>query len=78
MLVHLVEGGLAVPLNIETHTICKPDKAMANIRHALSLPYPWLHRAERPKGKTVSICGAGPSLADTYKDLSGDVMACPH
>lgn len=75
MIVHETEGGVFVPLNIKSHIICKPDKALENIRHALSLPYPWVNGVAPPKVKPISVCGAAPSLADTYNDLCGDVMA---
>lgn len=72
MIGRITEGGLLSPLVLENHTICPPDRALANVRHALSLPYPVLQN-DCP---TVSICGAGPSLAGTYKEIVGDVLAC--
>lgn len=52
-----------------------PDEALsANIEATIKRGY----RALKPRcaSGTVSIVGAGPSLAKTYKDLVGDVLAC--
>jgi hypothetical protein len=72
LLGQLLEGGELAPLHIETHVICEPGKAVENVQNALSLSYPVL----MDRCETVSICGAGPSLARTYSELRGDVMAC--
>jgi hypothetical protein len=69
------EGEVVLPLQIETQTICQPEEAWANVRHALTLP----HRFLKPKEvhrRTVSICGGGPSLKATTGELAGDVLAC--
>lgn len=65
------EGGILAPLHLHTQTICPPDKALENVRHALTLPYPVLRAKE-----SVSVCGAGPSLARTLHELTGDILAC--
>jgi hypothetical protein len=58
-----------------TQTICPPHIAHSNIRSAVARGLPLLKRSE-PHDRTISICGAGPSLKRTWRELSGDVMAC--
>lgn len=52
------------------------DVVLANIRATLSRKYEPLVERKDGIGRPVSIVGAGPSLAWTYKDLVGDVIAC--
>lgn len=70
-------GEWIVPLpSLQTFTICAPSVALANIGHAFTLPNPWFKMAARERTQPISICGSGPSLADTYKDICGRVLAC--
>jgi hypothetical protein len=70
------EGGrVLAPLFLETETICTPEVALANVRGSTSKPYRRFVPQEA-HDRSISICGAGPSLCDTWKDLRGDVMAC--
>ncbi len=58
-----------------TQTICPVDVAHANIRSSVARGLPLLKRVPA-HDRIISICGAGPSLSRTWKDLAGDVMAC--
>lgn len=57
----------------ETH-----ENIKRNLRQTLESEYQpfnsWL--SETPLDRPISVAGFGPSLADTYKQLTGDVWAC--
>lgn len=57
---------------------CETDENIArNIRSVLERPYkPFNRWMVEPHEREVSICGFGPSLKRTWKQLRGDVWAC--
>lgn len=67
-------GGEPTPFNfmlIPTHT---PEQLLANVRYALTLGLPEVKQCAA-HDEIMSIAGGGPSLQDTYKDLTGFVAA---
>jgi uncharacterized Rossmann fold enzyme len=64
------------PLRIEGRTNTTADVTAENLEATFTRGYTPLAAAKEPRSKPVSIVGAGPSLAWTYKDLVGDVFAC--
>ncbi len=56
---------------VPTHT---PEQLLANVRHALTLGLPEVKQCAA-HDEIMSIAGGGPSLQDTYKDLTGFVAA---
>lgn len=65
------------PLNLETD-ICETHENIArNIRATLESEYrPFTDLLAPPHDGVVSIAGFGPSLKDTYTQLTGDIWAC--
>ena len=59
-----------------------PDGIVTNVRIAQNVVaayntgHPEFCEYGEPREEVVSICGSGPSLADTYKSLRGDIWAC--
>ncbi len=51
-----------------------PEKLRENMRSAIGRNLPEIRRLN-PHGHTLSIAGGGPSIADTYKELTGYVGA---
>jgi hypothetical protein len=67
-------GAAARVLTMAPPRIATPDEAMlAHVRSALGrgLPMPQLCR---PHGRTLSVAGGGPSLAETYPKLDGVIV----
>lgn len=69
--------GPLMPLQLSIEA-CETDENIAkNIRRVLERPYkPFNEWMVNPHDREVSICGFGPSLKRTYKQLRGDVWAC--
>ena len=72
-----------VPLKLHMHGCATQEEMNANVTAALERGYTPINDYLTPElgGKsglrgTVSICGAAPSLADTYQELTGHIMAC--
>lgn len=68
-------GGSDTPFNfalIPTHT---PEQLLNNVRYALTLGLPEVKHHSAAHDGILAIAGGGPSLADTYKDLTGYVAA---
>jgi hypothetical protein len=69
-------GDLIAPLKL-VRDVCEiPENIEKNIELTLSKPYVPFNAFVASQGGPVSIVGSGPSLARTYKDLVGDVIAC--
>jgi len=70
--------GATAPISMELQIkLCQytsDETIRKNVEHSITLDLPLL-KLDSCSG-TVSICGGGPSLEDTYRDLKGDVMAC--
>lgn len=45
------------------------DKAIENVRYAVSLPVPWLKKIEPHKGQAILV-GGGPSLTDSLPEIA--------
>lgn len=63
------------PFNFALVPAHKPDQLLANVRYAMTLGLPEVKQCAA-HDQILSIAGGGPSLADTYKDLTGFVAAC--
>lgn len=50
-----------------------PEELLGNVRYALSLGLPDLQAANEPNDWVLSVAGGGPSLEDTYPQLTGCV-----
>jgi FkbM family methyltransferase len=71
----LERGGEPSPFHfalIPKHT---PEQLLANVRYALSLGLPDFKRVLTPHDHILSVAGGGPSLEDTYSELTGYVVA---
>jgi hypothetical protein len=67
------EGYVALTLNMES---CATREQMnANLEATLARGYTRINEYLGQFSGTVSICGAGPSLARTLPELSGDILA---
>jgi FkbM family methyltransferase len=64
-----------VPFNFALVPAHKPDQLLSNVRYALTLGLPEIKQCAA-HDQILSIAGGGPSIADTYKDLTGFVAAC--
>ena len=70
-------GGQPVPVSFRGVANTPDDSVDKNLVATFARGYKsFTHLQDSAKGGTVSIVGSGPSLARTYKDLVGDVMAC--
>lgn len=58
------------------NSICSDAEIAHNVMRALETGFPEFCEQEPPNDRVVSICGSAPSLADTCKDITGDVWAC--
>lgn len=63
------------PFNFALVPAHKPDQLLSNVRYALTLGLPEVKQCAAHDG-ILSIAGGGPSIADTYQDLTGFVAAC--
>lgn len=68
------EGEQPSPFNFALIPAHKPEFYLENVRYALSLNLPQAMPCQ-PHDGILSIAGGGPSLADTYQDLTGYVAA---
>lgn len=62
------------PFNFALVPTHKPEKLLEHVRYAMTLGLPEIKQCAAHDG-ILSIAGGGPSLADTYKDLTGFVAA---
>lgn len=54
-----------------------PENVLRNVERTLSVPYERFNEhLGSQKGRTVSICGSGPSFATEYRHTVGDILAC--
>lgn len=53
----------------------KPEELLANVRYALALGLPDVRIESRPHDQILSVAGGGPSLADTWREMTGYVAA---
>lgn len=65
-----------VPLRLAMEICATTEDIDANLEAMLKRPYESFNALLDSQSGEVSICGSGPSLADTYKTLRGDVYAC--
>lgn len=64
------------PLHLLMESCASQEEMNANVTATLARGYESIKpHLDKYKGE-MSICGAGPSLRQTYKELTGDVMAC--
>lgn len=68
-------GGFVPPLLNHTTVRESEETQVAHVERAMSLGLKQLDTPCRAHGHTLSIVGGGPSLADTYKDLTGYIVA---
>lgn len=64
-----------IPLVMEMTACATMDERNANVDATMARGYTRLNEYLGAYSGTLSIVGAGPSLAATHKDLSGDIMA---
>lgn len=50
-----------------------PAERLAHVRHNWARGLPSL-RESAPHGRRIDICGYGPSMADTWREIAGDVL----
>lgn len=65
-----------VPLHLVAEICATPEAIRANIAETLGKSYTRFNEYIESRSGVVSVCGFGPSLARTYKQLEGDVVAC--
>lgn len=65
-----------VPLKLVMEICETPENVCRNIQATLGREYVRFNEYLDSQSGTVSICGFGPSFAETYKNLEGDVIAC--
>ena len=75
MTVRLNGGGFVPPLLQHIDVRESVETQVAHVEHSMSLGLSQFGKLCRAHGHTLSIVGGGPSLADTYQDLSGYVVA---
>ncbi len=65
------------PLNLE-YDVCETHENIErNIRQTLESEYePFIPLLDMPHERQISVVGFGPSLAKTYTQLKGEVLAC--
>lgn len=68
------EGG-HTPFRFQLIPGRKPEELLANVRYALSLGLPDVRVEGKPLDDVLSVAGGGPSLADTWRDMTGYVAA---
>lgn len=64
-----------VPLTMNMEGCATQEEMNANVSASIERGYVRINEFLGTKSGKVSIVGAGPSLATTYKDLEGDVLA---
>lgn len=62
------------PFNFALVPMHKPEQLLDNVRYAMTLGLPEVTQCA-PHDEILSIAGGGPSLEDTYKDLTGYIAA---
>lgn len=65
-----------VPLRLKMELCALTEDIDANIEATMARQYKPFNSLLESETGTISICGSGPSLADTYKTLKGDIYAC--
>lgn len=69
-------GGVILPLLLNMECTATEKEMNGNVSLTLERGYvPFMELLDREADKTVSLCGAGPSLSDTLDKLKGDVFA---
>lgn len=68
-------GGEPTPFPFTLVPLHKPEQMLENVRYAMTLGLPEVKDGSAPHDTILSIAGGGPSLEDTYKDLTGYVAA---
>ena len=70
------EGGLLAPLFLSAVCGEEDSNVIRNIRNTLSMDYKLFTPLMDSCCGTVSVVGSAPSIANTYHDLVGDIIAC--
>lgn len=68
--------GTVLPLALRMESCATKEESERNISRTFLNGYERFNEHLDTKTGTLHICGAGPSLEDSYKELSGDVLAC--
>lgn len=71
-----LENGPVVPLALRMEVCATQEEAEGNISYTFQKEYERLNEHLDTRTGLLHICGAGPSLEDSYEELSGDVLAC--
>lgn len=65
------------PVTFSQEICATPEAITANVRATLGRQYqPFNALLKPPHAGVISIVGSAPSLADHYREVTGDVMAC--
>lgn len=65
-----------LPLLLRMESCATQEQMHGNVYATFSRGYERLNEYMDTESGEVSICGAGPSLRESYTELSGDVIAC--
>lgn len=68
-------GGEPTPFRFQLIPGRKPEELLANVRYALTLGLPDVRVEGSPLDEVLSVAGGGPSLADTWREMTGYVAA---
>ncbi len=68
------EGG-DTPFNFVLIPTHKPEQLLDHVRYAMGLGLPEVKHPSAAHDQTISIACGGPSLGDTYKDLTGYIAS---
>jgi len=69
-------NGPVVPLTLGMESCATVEEMHTNVESTLARGYMRFTEFMDSQAGECSIVGAGPSIADTYQDLRGDVIAC--
>jgi hypothetical protein len=67
-------SGVLIPLVLRMEVCATQEEAESNLSNTFALDYERFN--EHMRTSQLHICGAGPSLEDSYQEISGDVLAC--
>lgn len=70
------DGAPWVPLKINNDGVATDEDFTRNIEATLGRGYTRLNEFIESQSGSISVCGFAPSLRETWRHLTGDVMAC--
>lgn len=71
-----IDNGPVVPLVLRMEVCATQEETETNLKRTFASDYERFNEHIDTRTGRLHICGAGPSLADSFHELEGDVLAC--